>query len=200
MRHSSVIHSEAQFLSMYEIVKLKKRWAGAKILLWGRHCRMTDLVTQRVRKAEKRITSPKQFWIQEHWWHCVLRPQNDPRGFRFYPPGLWPHLWSCLYFLWRVACTWNWIVLSVCFLLVENFLFLSSFRTGSACPNRFCLYKILKNLVGLFVYVLEFIPWGKRFFHRSLLDNPIFIFSFCGAGWGGSVNHIFKFFKKFSTF
>lgn len=162
---------------------------------------ITDLVTQRVRKIEKRITSPKQLWIQEHRWHYVLRPQNDPRGFWFYPLGLWLHLWSCLYFFTKGSMYLELNSFISLFSACGKLLFCPvSVRTGSACPNWFCLYKILKNLVSLLVYVLEFIPWGKRFFHRSFLDNPIFIFSFCWAGWGGSVNHIFKFFKKISTF
>ena len=54
------------------------------------------------------------------------------------------------------------------------------FVSGPFSPRWqcFCWCKVLKRLVGL-PYLYRLTPLVKRFLHRSCLDNPISIFSFC---------------------
>ena len=89
-------------------------------------------------------------------------------------------LWVILHFSGKIVFVCSWVVLLACFLPVEfwgwNSL-LSSSDPFSSSQWYFCVYKILKNFLGLL-----YISWGVTIVEvhpLSSLYNPTSIFGFC---------------------
>lgn len=153
----------------------------------------TLLLKKRKWKAKKELLAPDS---------SEIHPGKQEEGSGPKPISLGSTLWACSSALWAIlpfykgqpvfkaeesyqpiSCLQNFGALTV----------LLHFVSGPFSPSWqcFCWCKVLKCLVGLpYLYRLTLLV--KRFLHRSCLDNPISIFSFCLNAEGICESHLWS--------